>query len=140
MPTWAKVILSLLLIGVLIIALVAFLTWRWVKNNAADLEKGGKAAVEEAQAFGRGKPAEACITETLNRVQKCDGFICEAKSKIFLTNCLGAADVTPELCANVPDGIVAGATWSVDECARRGRPNDQRCIRAISGVAEFCRR
>ena len=140
MPRWAKVILIILLVIVLLIGAAIFAGWWWIRNHAAELEKGGKEAVAEAKQFGTGKPAEACVTEALNRADACDGFICEAKVKIFLTNCLEAAEVSPEFCSGVPDGVVAGATWSVEECQRRGKGQNQRCLRTISGIAEFCRK
>jgi len=142
MPKWVKVVILIVAILIVLAGIGSVLAVRWVKQKAVALQAQGEILVKEAHAFGQGKPATACVDETFVRLGQCDGFICEAKTKVFLTACLSTADVPPDFCASVPrrSEILRTASWAADECARRNRPGDQRCTRVIAGIQDYCDR
>lgn len=140
MPTWVKVVLVVVLAGFAILAVGIVVAARWVRHRGHALMEEGKVVVADAERFGKGKEEEACMTESFARLKACDGFICEAKTKVFLTHCLGAANKSAETCNAVPrrSEIMASVRWQLDECSRRGMPNDQPCTRLLQGLQEYC--
>lgn len=140
MPTWAKVILIILAVIVIGVAAVGVVGYRWVKAHANELQADAAKMKTEAAEFARGKDANACVDETLRRLDRCDGIMCELRTKIFLTECARASNVPADFCANIPNHgqIMDTAKWAVAECARRGHQNDQRCTRVITGLQDYC--
>lgn len=140
MPTWVKVVLVVVLVSFAALAVGIVFAARWLKEQGRAVAKNTENTVTEAQQFGKGKDAEACMTEALSRLKPCDGFICEAQTKLFLVNCLEAATVKPEECANVPatKELMQTVRWQRDECAKRGWPGDQRCTRLVQGLQVYC--
>jgi len=140
MPTWLKVLLIIFLIGVVLVALAIFLGYRWFRAHEGELREQGQAVVAEAENFGRGKDANACVDESFVRLRRCDGFICEAKTKIFLENCVRTSTVPPGFCDNIPKSseVLATVTWALNECSRRGMENDKPCTRLVRGLQEIC--
>ena len=140
MPTWVKVVLIIVVVGFIVLVAGIVIAARWMKSQGAVLKEQGEAVMAEAEAFGKGKDGEACMAEALNRLKTADGFLGEAKTKIFLQHCLSAATVAPETCAGVPSPteILKSASWTLDECAKRGWANDQRCTRLIGALQVHC--
>lgn len=140
MPTWVKVVLVVVIVGFIGVAVAVVMAARWVKSRGAELERGARATVEEAERFGRGKDADACVAEALTRVRACDGFICEAKTNAFLQTCLRVSNVPAAFCNGVPKPteIMQTARWQLAECARRGARDDQRCARLIGALQTYC--
>jgi hypothetical protein len=140
MPTWVKVVLIVVLVGFVLLVAGVLIAARWVKGQAAQLEKQGKATIAEARAFGEGKDGEACIAESLTRLKSASGFIGEAKVKVFLQHCLETATVSPATCEGVPEPaeIMDSARWTLAECGRRGFGNDQRCGRVLGALQVHC--
>lgn len=140
MPTWVKVVLVVILVGFLLLVAGVVIFARWMKSQGARLQEQGKVAIAEAEAFGKGKDGEACVAEALNRLKTAEGFIGEAKTKVFLQHCLQAATVPPAMCEGVPapTELMKTAQWTLDECARRGFPNNQRCARLIGALQVHC--
>lgn len=140
MPTWVKVVLVVVGVGFLLLVIGIVVAARWVKSRGAQLQEQGKAVIAEAEAFGKGKDGEACMAEALNRLKSAEGFIGEAKTKVFLQHCLQAATVAPEMCEGVPapTEIMKSASWTLAECERRGWPNNQRCARLVGALQVHC--
>jgi hypothetical protein len=142
MPAWAKVLLVVIVVGILVSGVALFFGIRWARREFGQLRKEGPSLVADAQDFGRGKDGEACVVEALARLSRCDGFPCEVRTKVFLNSSLSTANVTEDFCKGVPKPteIFATATWAQSECARRGLPGSQRCTRLITGIQERCYR
>jgi hypothetical protein len=140
MPAWVKVVLAMILIGMVLLLVGAMVAARWVRTRADNLKKQGEVLTAEAKAFGTGKPGEACVSESLTRLRACQGFICEAKAKVFLQKCLTAANQTPDVCTGVPPPteILASARWQIESCQRRGWRDNQRCMRLLGGLQAHC--
>lgn len=142
MPTWAKVLLVVLVAGILCAGVAIFVGIRWARREFRQIKQDGPRMVAEAKDFGRGKVGEACVVESMSRLGACDGFICEAKTKMFLSNCLSTATVPPEFCNDVPrhGEILKTATWAQSECTRRGASDVTRCTRVITAIQDYCAR
>jgi hypothetical protein len=142
MPTWVKVLLIVIVVAFVVMAIGIVFAARWVKQRGAALQSEGKVVIAEARAFGEGKDGEACVAESMTRLERAAGFIDEAKVRVFLQHCLETANVAPETCRGVPrpDEILKSARWSIDESARRGRANDQRCTRVLQELVQHCAR
>jgi hypothetical protein len=140
MPTWVKVVLIIVLVGFVVLVAGVIVAARWVRSRGESLKEEGKALVAEAREFGRGKDGEACLAESFTRLKACDGFICEAKVKIFLQGCLETATVSPEFCAGVPppSEIMKTVRYQLAECERRGMANSKPCTRLMGGVQAYC--
>lgn len=140
MPKWVKVVLIVVIVGFVLVVAGVVVAARWIKRQGTVLKQQGEAVIAEARTFGEGKDGEACIAESLNRLKTSSGFIEEAKVKVFLQHCLGAATVDPKLCEGVPKPteIMATAQWTLDECTRRGWANNQRCARVIGALQMHC--
>ena len=135
-----KVVLIVVLVGFVLVVAGVVVAARWIKRQGTVLKTEGEAVMAEARKFGEGKDGEACIAESLNRLKTASGLMGEAKVKIFLQTCLSTATVSPKTCEGIPkpSEIMKSAQWALDECARRGRPNDQRCTRVINAIQVHC--
>lgn len=140
MPTWAKVVLVVVLVGFVAMSVGIVVAARWLRHRGESLAREGRNVMAEAKEFGKGKEPEACMAESLARLKSCDGFICEAKVKTFLVTCLQSAKPADEMCKDVPYSgeIVATVRWQLGECEKRGWTNDQRCTRLVQGLQAHC--
>ena len=140
MPTWLKVILIIVAVFIALIVGGGYIGYRWILSHQGEIRKQAAQVRADADEFARGKDANACIAEAFARVDRCDGIMCEARTKLFLSDCLEKTGVTPDICAAVPrrGQIIDSARWAVAECARRGRGEDQRCTRLIVELQEQC--
>jgi hypothetical protein len=140
MPTWVKVVLIVVLVGFVVLVAGVVIAARWVKSRAGSLKEEARVVMAEAEAFGKGKDGEACVVEALTRLKTAPGFIGQAKVKVFLQHCLSTATVAPEMCEGVPlaTDLIDSARWTLDECAKRGWPNNQPCTQLIGAVQIHC--
>lgn len=140
MPTWVKVVLIIFLVGFVVLVAGIIIAARWVRSQGASLQEEGKVLMAEAEEFGKGKDGEACLDESFRRLKACNGFICEAKVKVFLQGCLSSATVPPEFCQGVPKPteIMATVRYQLAECEKRGMASNKPCTRLISGVQAHC--
>lgn len=143
MPTWVKVVLAVVATGILGLAVLVGGVYWWVTSNKDRLKDEGKAALEGGRTYGAAHAKGECVDEAVARVSQCGvaGFVCEATTKIWLKECLGkSTSGPPSWCAGAPepDSIVAGATWSADECRRRNHPT-QACGRLMADALHACR-
>jgi hypothetical protein len=113
---------------------------RWIKSRAGTMKEEVGVVITEGEQFGKGKDGEACISESLRRLDAAKGIMQQAKQKIFLQSCLETATVAPEMCRGIPGPteFMKTAQWQLDECARRGRPNNQGCAQLIGAVQMYC--
>lgn len=139
MPKWMKIVLGVLLLLMVLGGIAAAFAVRWARENFAALRSEAAVIDADARRFAQGKDAEACVVEALRRADACDGVMCEAKARVFLSRCLVVTGVPPQLCAGIPSGITARARWQAEACAARGRANDPRCMQILGAVADHCR-
>lgn len=142
MPAWLKVTLILIAATILVFVAAGIVGYFWVTSHAGDWRAAAEKVKAEGTSFGQGKGAEACIDEALARLQRCDGILCEVNAKVFLTSCVATSNVPQGFCATIPPRteIIASAQWALQECERRGDPNDRACTQLIAGLQDYCER
>jgi hypothetical protein len=140
MPGWLKIVLAV--VGFFILILIGFGVTGYIYFNQHKDEwmKAANVAKQEGEAFGAGKEASQCVDEAITRVGKCQGLPCEVGNRLFLNSCLSKASPSPQLCSSVPrrSEILRSAKWALDECGRRGLPNNQPCGRLLQEVQIYC--
>ncbi len=110
-------------------------TWAEEQGSAP----AGKQALSEGDSFGKGKPAGACVDESLQRDTRCGDLGCNLRQGIFLSSCLSASGVTG-ICSGAPLGFDHAVTqaWATDRCNERSR-RDSSCRSQFERVQVFCR-
>jgi len=136
MPTWAKVLLTIVAIVIAMMIAIGFVGYHWFMKNKDQL----MATRKEGIAYGTGKDAGACVDEGLKKLG--GGLTSQITAKIFVEGCLTTAMPSPALCANVPppSEMMRVAQWSVEECRRRGISDQQGCGQVMQSVAQYCQK
>jgi len=136
MPTWAKVLLSILAVIILLCLAGGFMAYRWFNSNKDAMLNVQK----EGAAFGQGKDFEQCTTAALARVGP--GIMSNVQARIFADGCYKSATKLDASCEGVPakTEIMKNAQWNVEQCRKRGAANDQGCVQLMPALAEACRR
>jgi hypothetical protein len=140
MPTWAKVLLALLGAFVLLTVAIGVGGYFYVSRHKDAWVAEAKKVAEEGRAFGEGKEGSQCVDEALRRLRDCNGIMCEARVRLFLSGCLPSAAPSPELCTNAPprSEVMRSAMWAVNECGRRGMSGSHACTRLMGEVQKYC--
>jgi hypothetical protein len=136
MPTWAKVLLAILVVVIGLFAVASFIAYRWVTKNKDQIV----AARNEGIEFGKGKDYVQCTDAALARLG--NGVTAQIQTRVFADGCYSSATKSEELCATVPPRteIMKNAQWNADECRKRGIANQQPCMQVMQALAEGCRR
>jgi hypothetical protein len=142
MPAWLKIVLIVIGVFVLIIIGFGMMGYIYFNQHKEEWLKAGAAARQEGEAFAAGKNASQCVDEGLRRLGTCSGLSCEITVRAFVQSCLSKAVPSAQLCTNVPkrSEIITSVKWSLDECSRRGLPNNQPCGRLMQEVQRYCER
>jgi hypothetical protein len=126
--------------GLLLVCLaVGGFAW-WLNANREKLREKGVAAQTEGEHFGTGKTSEACVDQSVMRLDRESGIVDQAMLELFLKACLESASRDPKLCVGVPatNEIFASASWRESVCAAHGKSNDQSCARLLTAIQEVC--
>ena len=136
MPTWAKILLTIVAIGIALLIGAGFIGYHWMMKNKDRLV----AVRKEGIAFGNGKDYAQCVDAALARLN--GGLTGTIDARLFIEGCLTTATKSPTLCAGAPpkDEIMRSATWAVEQCRQRGRVGEQGCTQVFQAVAEACQR
>ena len=112
----------------------------WLKSNESRFKELRERAARDAKAVAARTDAEGCVVQALKRNESAQGLVATAENKIFLSKCLAFAKRPSGFCQGMPGAgeIVRLATWTVEECARRGYGGDQRCGRLLQVIPEAC--
>lgn len=140
MPNWVRILLAALGAGVLVLIILGVLALRWIRNRVPEMSRRGKAVAVEARKFAEGKQSNDCVDEGLRRSAAAKDFFGMVEARVFVNECLNVATEPPDFCANVPGGVLDGATWSNDQCSKKGMAGDQGCVGVYQSVMEHCRR
>lgn len=136
MPTWAKVLLTIVAIGIALLIGIGFISYHWFMKNKDQL----MAVRKDGVTYGTGKDAAACVDAAVSRLGT--GFTDQINAKIYLDGCLSKATPSAALCADVPPPteIMRSAQWSLEQCRKRGIANQQGCTQLFQGVAQYCQK
>ncbi|MCA1592149.1 MAG: hypothetical protein LC754_05765, partial [Acidobacteria bacterium] len=98
MPTWAKVLLIVFVLLVLLVAgVVSFGVYVW-RQHGPQLIESGKQTLTEGSEYGKTTDNQGCLTEGVARHRQSQGFGDLIKTNLFLRACLDASRPTPGFC------------------------------------------
>lgn len=140
MPRWLKVLLVVGVSGALLLGVaIGGFVW-WLNANRGKLREQGVAIEGEGREYGVGKSSDACIDESLARLEHTNGILQRALLGIFLRSCLRSAPRDPALCVGVPftTEILRSAAWRNEVCAAHGKKGDEGCAALVGMIQEVC--
>lgn len=135
-----KILLVVAIVTAVLAGLIAIGVYFVKTRMLPDLHGVGVEVRKEAELFAKGRSSSECVTEALRR-QSSDGtFMGGVKAKVFMKRCLQTCRPDRDFCKGVPayGEILDTVTWTMGECARRDRANDQGCTRTMEEVIQFC--
>lgn len=142
MPGWAKALIIIVILGVLLIVGLVGAGVYWWSNNKDALIARGKAQIEEGRAAGRATDNQGCVDQSVVRYKAEPGFTNGIATSVFLQSCLHDSSPTPGFCDDVPKEteFIKSAQWRVAECERVDLSSDQYCQQLFKSVQRFCER
>ena len=140
MPTWLKVLLIILLVGILLVVGVIAAAGFWFYRNKDALVAKTKAIAEEGRSFGEKTDNQGCVNQTISRYKADPGFTSAISNSIFMRICLDASRDTAGFCDDVPKQreFMKAAQWKKDECQRAGLERDTHCPNLLTPIQQFC--
>ena len=142
MPTWLKIVLVAMAVVLACITSGVILVVRYAQRHQAEWTQAADAATKDGEAFGRGKKLDACVVESLARLNRCDvlAVTCEAHARIFLQHCTLTAEMPAGFCQSVPKQSESTrmVRWASAECVRYGARDVPRCARVITALQDYC--
>ena len=140
MPNWLRIVLVVMAGAVLVLILAGVLAFRWIRNHAPALAARGKQTQSEARRFAEGKQSKDCIDEGIRRAGAAKDFLGMVESRVFVGECLNVAKEPAGFCDTVPTGVIDGASWTNEQCGKRGKAGDQGCAGVYQSVMQHCQR
>jgi len=140
MPTWLKVLLIILLIGILLVVGVIAAAGFWFYRNKDALVAKTKAIAEDARSFGENSDNQGCVNETISRYKADPGFTSAISNSIFMRICLDKSRDTAGFCDDVPKPreFMKSAQWKKDQCQRADLERDTHCQNLFTPIQQFC--
>jgi hypothetical protein len=140
MPTWAKALIIIVVVGLVLVVGVVGAGVYWWSNNKDALIARGKAVVAEGQEAGRHTDNQGCVDQSVTRYKAEPGFTSGITTGIFMQTCLQVSRPTPGFCDEVPKEIefIKSGQWQLAQCEHVGLGSDQYCHQLFQGVERFC--
>ena len=140
MPTWAKALIVIVVLGVVLVAGVIAVGVYWFSQNKDALLAKGKAQFEEGRAAGRATDNQGCVDQSVRRYKTDPGFTSGIASGIFMQACLEVSSPTAGFCDDVPKEteFIRSGQWRVEQCQRVDLSSDQYCQQLFAPVQRFC--
>ncbi len=113
----------------------------WLWNQRASLASSWEAAQraqDEGVLWGSGNSGEACVEQALQRLDRCQGWLCGYRSSLFLGGCLFSCESSTTFCDQVPTSWSSLLSWQQEHCRRLGR-SDLGCLQVMSIPVAHCR-
>ncbi len=142
MPTWAKVLLIIgALMLLLIVGVVGTGVYLW-REHGPQFIAGTEKVMKEGNEYGAHTDNQGCLTEGVARHQKADGFSDLIQTNLFLRTCLEASRPTSGFCDDVPKQmeIMKAVGWQALQCKRYGMTQQKQCGQFFQQVQQFCER
>ena len=140
MPGWAKALIIIAVLVVLLVVgvIVAGVYW-WVHNKDALITRG-KAQVTEGRDFGLTTDNQGCVDQSLLRYKADPGFAGAIAANLFMQSCLESSKQTQGFCNEVPREIefVKSSEWRLAQCKHIDLSADQYCQQLFAPVQRFC--
>jgi hypothetical protein len=140
MPTWLKVLLIILLIGILLVVGVIAAGGFWFYRNKDALQSKINNITTEARDFGKNTDNQGCVNETISRYKAEPGFASVMSNGIFVRICLDNSRATPGFCEGVPKQreFMRTGQWRKEQCKSAGLERDSYCEGLFTPVQQFC--
>ena len=140
MPGWAK---ALIIVGVLLVLLVVGVIGAgvyWWSNNKDAMIGRARAVVAEGEEAGRKTDNQGCVDQSITRYKTEPGFTNSISTNIFMQSCLQRSRPTPGFCDEVPKEteFIKSGQWQLAQCERVGLRSDQYCRPLFQTVERFC--
>lgn len=142
MPGWAKaLIIVLVLMVLLVVGAIGAGVWWWSRNKGTLIARG-KAVVTEGKDAGRKSDNQGCVDQSISRYKKEPGFASSIEASIFMQTCLHNSRPTPGFCDEVPKEteFIKTAEWRATQCGRVDLSSDSYCQQLFKPVQQFCQR
>ena len=140
MPGWAKALIIVLIVGLLMVvgAIAAGVYW-WSHNKDALIARG-KAQVTEGHNVGLTTDNQGCVDQSISRYKTDPGIAGVIAANLFMQTCLQASKPTPGFCDEVPreTEFVKSGQWRLAQCNRVDLSSDQYCQQLFAPVQRFC--
>ncbi|MBK9575998.1 MAG: hypothetical protein IPK50_22725 [Fibrobacterota bacterium] len=122
------------LLGLLVVVVVIF-----VSTQEDSFMKDADLARERGTSFGKTHDQRECVTDVLSRLDSA-GTLEQVIDRIFLDECLAAAQPSDNFCRAVPpkSEFLATVSWRLQACTEYGKPSNEDCGRTIGEIQEFC--
>jgi hypothetical protein len=139
MPGWAKALIIVAVLLVLLVVGVIGAGIYWWSNNKDALLARGKAQIEEGEEAGRQTDNQGCVDKAITRYKAEPGFTNGISTGIFMDS-LRVSSTTPGFCDDVPveTQFMKSGQWQLAQCERVGLGSDQFCRQLFQGVQRFC--
>lgn len=92
--------------------------------------------LEAGHAFGSAHDLEACLSESLARLDACESMGCEALAPAFARGCAKDAAFSERLCGEVPNSALEAASWIRSQCKSHG--NAKACYKVYQQPVARC--
>ncbi len=138
----------LIVIGIMLglIVCVGALGYLWWRHNGPAMVQEAQQTYKEGQAIGRSSTTAACLDAAFARhaSDHSASLVHQVNEQMFFEGCLRWSRETPGLCDTIPSGhgvkdVLRFATWSVDQCRRRGL-QDSGCPNVFKPLEHYCQR
>jgi hypothetical protein len=142
MPGWAKALIILVIVGMLLVVGVIAAGVYWVSRNKDALIARGKTQVTEGRNVGLTTDNQGCVDQSILRYKAEPGFTSVIAANLFLQTCLEASRPTPGFCDEVPREIefMKSGEWRTAQCKRVDLPSQPYCQQLFAPVQRFCER
>jgi hypothetical protein len=142
MPGWAKALIIVAILFVLLVVGVIAAGVYWWSHNKDALIARGKAQITEGRNTGLATDNQGCVDQSVLRYKAEPGFAGAIAASLFMQTCLEASRPTPGFCDEVPKQIefMKSSQWRFEQCKRVGLSSDQYCQQLFAPVQRFCER
>jgi hypothetical protein len=142
MPGWAKALIIIVVLGLLLVVGVIGAGVFWFSRNKDALLARGKAVIEEGQQAGRHTDNQGCVDQSITRYKTEPGFSNGISTSVFMQSCLQESRPTPGFCDAVPKEteFIKSGQWQLAQCQNVGLSSDQYCRQLFQTVERFCDR
>lgn len=139
MSRTAKILLSLLLAGVVVVGAAAMLLWRYIDGHKHGWLEASKTALQEGARAGATMDDAGCVEAGFARLRE-DDSLGGLHSRLWFKGCLDASRPADGTCANVPrvDEVVTSVRWIGTFCAARGMAGQGGCNGLAQELQTHC--
>ena len=142
MPGWAKALIIVAVMLVLLVVGVIAAGIFWWSRNKDTLIARAKAVATEGTDAGRKSDNQGCVDQSISRYKKEPGFASSIETSVFMQTCLQNSRPTPGFCDEVPKQaeFMKTAQWRLEQCRRVDLSSDNYCQHLFTPVQQFCQR